>query len=297
MLTFKQLEAVHWVTKSGSFAGAAERLHTTQSAISKRIKELEEFLGLVLFDRSRRTARLTQKGREILGLCEELLSMREKLLSAADKSAVSIRRFRIGVTELIALTWLPRLVEILKIEYPNLELQPEIDMSASLCEKLTRGALDFIAVPGVFNENSMVSVPLCNLKLSWMCSPKLYASPEPLSLKQISELPILMQMEKSGVDIGLERWFRERDLSVRRVYAGNSLSALSALTISGFGISFLPSQYFSDLVETGRLRVVQCEEDFPIISYKALFTRDGPVAFCTKVAGIAQSLCNFSKPL
>lgn len=63
MITFKQLEAVFWVVQLGGFAPAANKLHTTQSAVSKRVQELESLFETPLFDRSLRSARLTEKGR------------------------------------------------------------------------------------------------------------------------------------------------------------------------------------------------------------------------------------------
>ena len=64
-INIKQLEALYWAGRLGSFQAAANRLHTTQSAISKRIAELEEALGRQLFDRSRRNAQLTPAGESV----------------------------------------------------------------------------------------------------------------------------------------------------------------------------------------------------------------------------------------
>src|SRR6185437_2713914 len=66
VITLKQVEALYWIAELGSFEAAALRLNTTQSAISKRIQELESRFDLEIFDRSRRTACLTPKGEEIL---------------------------------------------------------------------------------------------------------------------------------------------------------------------------------------------------------------------------------------
>ena len=79
MLTLKQLEAVYWVARLGTFGAAADRLYTTQSAISKRINELEVFFVTSLFDRSRRTVQLTAKGRELLEAAEEMLQARDQI--------------------------------------------------------------------------------------------------------------------------------------------------------------------------------------------------------------------------
>jgi len=62
MMTFKQLEAVFWIVKAGGFSQAAVRLHTSQAAVSKRVQELESSFDIQIFDRSGRSARLTERG-------------------------------------------------------------------------------------------------------------------------------------------------------------------------------------------------------------------------------------------
>ena len=68
--TFKQLEAFLFSTKLQSFSAAAVKLHTTQSAISKRLAELEESLGGTLLHRTSHGLELAQAGRELLPLAE-----------------------------------------------------------------------------------------------------------------------------------------------------------------------------------------------------------------------------------
>ncbi len=77
MMTFKQLEALYWIGQLGGFAPAARKLHTTQSAISKRVHELEQIFDTALFDRSQRSARLTEKGEEMFMLARKLLRERD----------------------------------------------------------------------------------------------------------------------------------------------------------------------------------------------------------------------------
>ena len=52
MITLRQLKALHWIARLGTFERAADRLNTTQSAISKRVHELEFSVGRPIFDRS-----------------------------------------------------------------------------------------------------------------------------------------------------------------------------------------------------------------------------------------------------
>src|SRR5215217_3997179 len=106
MMTFKQLEALFWIGELGSFALAAKQLHTSQSAVSKRVHELELLFDTELFDRTQRTARLTEKGEEMFVLAARLLEQRDAAVEQFSKPGVVERRLRIGVTELTAMTWL-----------------------------------------------------------------------------------------------------------------------------------------------------------------------------------------------
>ena len=104
MINLRQLLALHWIERLGTFERAAEHLNTTQSAISKRIQELEASTGLQLFDRSQRGARLTAIGEEMLVIAREMLTLAERITSLKDGTHVVTRRLRRGVTELTALT-------------------------------------------------------------------------------------------------------------------------------------------------------------------------------------------------
>jgi DNA-binding transcriptional LysR family regulator len=63
-MNFRQLEALYWIVRLGSFHAAARHLKTSQPAISARIREMEQQLGVTLFDRSGRKVRPTPKGHE-----------------------------------------------------------------------------------------------------------------------------------------------------------------------------------------------------------------------------------------
>ena len=109
-MTFKQLEALYWIAQLGGFSQAAHKLHTTQSAVSKRVQELEALFDTALFDRSQRAARLTDKGEEMFVVAKKLLAQRDAAVEQFGKPDVLERRVRIGVTELTAMTWLPQLI-------------------------------------------------------------------------------------------------------------------------------------------------------------------------------------------
>src|SRR6266508_1890483 len=98
-MTLKQLHTFYWVWRLGGFAAAAEHLRTTQSAVSMRIQDLERSLGVTLFDRTQRSARLTAKGQELVKHAEQLITLATHIQHRiADPQALS-GTVRLGVTE------------------------------------------------------------------------------------------------------------------------------------------------------------------------------------------------------
>lgn len=95
MMTFKQLEALYWIAQLGSFGLAAQKLHTSQSAVSKRVHELELVFDTELFDRSQRSARLTEKGEEMFMLAKKLLEHRDAVVEQFTRTEVIERRVNV----------------------------------------------------------------------------------------------------------------------------------------------------------------------------------------------------------
>ncbi|RAI59591.1 LysR family transcriptional regulator [Roseicella frigidaeris] len=297
MPTIKQLEALRWIVALGSFERAAERLHTTQSAISKRIQELEAELRTPVFDRAQRSSRLTTKGEVIMALAEELLSVRDRILAVGTSHAVAMRHLRFGVTELTAMTWLPAFVGELRASYPNVVLEPEVNLSADLFESLKKGTLDFIIVPTAFRAAGARRVPLANVQNSWMCSPELFHERRVMRLEELARFNILTQGERSGSGLVFGHWLEEKNIKLPRMLTSNSLVALIGLTLAATGVSYLPQACFDGLVEQGKLWVISTDPPLPAVTYAMMFRPDESNNVVESIASIARATCNFSTPI
>src|SRR5260370_41243306 len=118
----KQLATFMAVAHTGSFSAAAERLYTTQPAVSNRIRELENSLGVRLFERTTRSCHLTAKGRSLIAYADRIFALTSELRSDISQIADLSGLVKIGIPEPIALTWLPSLLIALAQRAPKLEL-------------------------------------------------------------------------------------------------------------------------------------------------------------------------------
>jgi DNA-binding transcriptional LysR family regulator len=293
MLTFKQVEALFWIVELGSFEAAASKLNASQSAISKRIQELESTFNIEVFDRNRRSARLTEKGEELYVYTKELLERRDEIVERVSAKEVLVRRLRLGVTELTALTWLPKLIAAIKQEYPKVIVEAEVDLSSVLRERLAEDSIELIVVPGAALSEAYVSRHLASVPNSWMCAPELVPQGMPIPLAEISQFPLLTQGNASGTGMVYGRFLQDQGVHIRKVLSSNNLIAQIGLTVSGLGISYLPSACMQQLVAKKILGVIQTNPPLPPVDYSAVYRSDRPYSLTREVARLAAESCDF----
>ncbi len=279
MPTMKQIEALYWISALGSFEAAARKLHASQAAISKRVQELEAIFDTPIFDRTRRSARLTEKGEEVVALGKDILDLRNRMIECMNKDEVQVRRFHFGVTELTALTWLPQFVQAMRRHYPGVKLAPKVDSSVNLLGQLRDSTIDLIVTPDFSHEPAIAKVPLQQVQNAWMCRPGLLETRRVLPLADIARHTLLTLDELSFTSSTVARWFEANKVEMGECLSSNSNVALSGLTIAGLGVAYLPLHYFQNLVDAGLLAVVRTTPLLPKVRYVAAFRNDGPVRF------------------
>ncbi len=292
-MTFKQLEALYWIAQLGGFAEAAAHLHASQSAISKRVQELELQLGTELFDRSQRSARLTEKGEELTALARSLLQQRDAALAQFGRPDSAERRIRIGVTELTAMTWLPRFVETVQRHDARLILEPDVDMGMALRDKLMAGQIDMIFVPDGHNDAQLAVKPLGRVDNVWMCKPGHVTGKKTMRLQELARHRLLTQGERSGTGAEYARWLRSLHVQAADTLVCNNLIALLSLTVSGLGISYLPQHCLAGMVEAGMLETLDVRPALPPVKYVALCKKDKQSALFSALIELAQQACDF----
>ncbi len=147
-----QLKAFVAINKHGSFTAAANSLHLTQPAISKRIATLEIQLGSPLFDRIGRTARLTDTGNKLLPLAENMLTSFSNIRKTADNMKTEISgSLRLGTSHHIGLHRLPPVLRQYTQQYPDVELALHFVDSEDGVQGVESGALEMaiITLPAI----------------------------------------------------------------------------------------------------------------------------------------------------
>ena len=291
-ITLKQLEAFYWLMKLGSVVRAANKLNISQTAASRRLQELTTRCRAPVFLNSRDKTDLTDFGNQFLRACEDVLSAYAHLKNCRFNAQAPEAILHIGITELVALTWFPLLVQRLRAAYPNVALHPDVDISTSLQEKLLASRLDVALIPGPFLTEAMDHTEVGGTTFSWFCAPRTFGNRKRVSLSALASKPLLVQGRESGLTLVAQKLFANAGLTPYQVFGSNSLVALAGLIESGIGVSCLPSSLFEDLVAQGRLQVIESTTP-PKVSYSLAFLKRHTSSLYSAVAGIAKETCKF----
>ena len=273
-MNMKQLETFYWVERLGSFSAAAERVHATQSTISMRIQELEQSLGVKLFDRSHRMARLTPKGKELLPYVRQLVEITSEIQQRITPGDSLSGVVKVGVVEIVASAWLPQFIRELQERHPKVSLELEVALSFELIQKLASGNLDVILSAGKPPDGNYVSEPLGSIQLEWMASPALGIPDEPLSPRDLQAWPFVTLNRQSVHHARIATWMKQNDLRARRVIECNSMTVAATLVIAGIGVTLLPPRIYRRELQEGVLRILKTTRAMPPVEVFAMYAAD-----------------------
>jgi DNA-binding transcriptional LysR family regulator len=289
-MNLKQIEAFVQVARTGSVSAAAARLNATQPAISMRLRELERSIKADLFDRSRRTIRLTPVGRAFLERAERIHAMSEEVLAEFGAAQAVTGHVRLGVTETVALTWLPDLVGRINARYPEVVMELDVDLTEGVWNRLNRGDLEVALLPGPIGGPNLACCSLGFIRYDWMASPSLNVPDQPLTPTDLAAWPIITLGSQSNLHDVIEAWFSHNEARPRRIDVCNSLGVVASLTMAGLGISMLPPSIFAG---EQRLKTLKTSPRLKDLEFIAAYPRNTESPLIRFIVDMAQTVSTF----
>jgi DNA-binding transcriptional LysR family regulator len=260
VFTLKQLEALVWVADLGTFRKAAAHLNTTQPNISSRIAGLEASLGVVLMQRDAGSVRMTAKGEEILLEARKILRQAEDLVGIAERPDLIEDRLRLGVTELVASTWLHTYLRRLKDVYPSVSVELTVNLSRDLDRELSARTLDLTIQTAPFASKASGLIELGKFEYVWVgTAGVLDGLTGRVRVADLIPRSILTHARNTQAYGELVEYAEERGVPTTRFVPSNSMAACVQMAINGLGIALLPRSLVQSELEAGTLQEVQTD--------------------------------------
>lgn len=245
------LQAFVAVAESGSFSQAAEHLHLTQPAVSKRVAALEERTGNKCFDRIGRQVALTEAGRTLLPHARKVLRELEDSQRALSRLSDGVSgRLSIGTSHHIGLHHLPPLLRQYAQQYPKVDLDIDFMDSEQAIHSVEQGRLELAIV-------TLPPEPVARLNslLVWPDPMAIVVAPthplateKQVAVEDLSLHPALLPDTQTYTHDIVRRMLAERGVTPRVRLATNYLETLKMLVSVGLGWSALPVTMTDDHV-------------------------------------------------
>jgi DNA-binding transcriptional LysR family regulator len=263
-LSLDSLQVIDAIDRKGSFAAAADELHRVPSAITYSVRQLEDGLGILLFDRKGHRAVLTEAGRELLVEGRRLLQAASDLECRVQQVARGWEsELRIAVDTLIATDRLYRAVAEFYEARTGTRIRLLHEVLGGTWDALASGRADLaIGASGELPPGrSYATRFLGSVQMRFVAAPfhPICREPQPLA-----EAAILAHRAVSVADSS--RHLAPRTvglLSGQDVLTVPTMEAKASAHVAGLGVGFLPSWIAEREAAAGRLRILETQASRP----------------------------------
>ena len=264
VLTPDALAMLQNIAESGSFAAAARASNMVPSALTYRVRQIEDALDVLLFDRSSRQARLTEAGTELLREGARLLADIEAVANRVKRVATGWEpQFTIAVDSIINHATVMELCSAFFALNPPTRLKLRTETLSGTLAALGSGDAD-LALGVVMETGTTAGLqrqPLGTLRFAFVMAPHhpLANAPEPLGdevIRAHRAVAVADSIQRGdGISIGL--------LPGQDVFTVTDMPAKLDAQLRGLGTGFLPTCLAQPYIDTGRLIVKRVERTAP----------------------------------
>ncbi|MGI9353184.1 MAG: LysR family transcriptional regulator [Rhizobiaceae bacterium] len=251
-LDLSTLEIFRQVAREGSISSAAKNLNRVQSNVSTRIKQIEDQIGVSLFERGRRGMALTDSGHTLLGYANELLTLSEQAVEA-----VGIVRpagvLRIGAMESTAASRLPVILTRFHDENPNVEVHVRTDTAGAIIGHLMSGQIDVAFVAEPVELRNIIKQPVFRENLI-LITPKSFPGS---SIRDLTGKTMIAFEEGCAYRRYLNQWLLENGIVPEKTISIGSYLGMFACISAGTGFGVVPESVLDVL---GMRNKFQCRK-------------------------------------
>ncbi len=255
--TLRQLRVFQVVAEQLNYTRAAKTLHLTQPAVSMQVKQLEEAVGLPLFEQAGKKILLSEAGREIYQYARTIFQTFEEMEEViAALKGLGTGHLNIAVASTVNY-FAPRLLAAFSRSYPGIDLHLDVTNRQRLMGLLKSNEIDIV----------LMGLPPEDIELEYepfMENPLVVIAPPGHPLEKETQIPIqrlkdevfIMREEGSGTRLAMERFFAEQHMEISAGMQMTRNEAIKQAVRAGMGLGVVSTHTIELELETGRLVVL-----------------------------------------
>ena len=256
-VSLRQLDVFGALARHLSFTRAANELHLSQPAVSMQVRQLEDAVGLPLYEKIGRKISLTEAGRELYHYSRAIGSQLDEMAEVFE-SLKGLNRGRLHVAVASTVNYFaPRLLGAFHDRYPGIKLNLEVTNRQTLVRMLETNGVDMVLMGQPPEGIATESEPFMDNPLVVIAPPRHpLAGQRGIPLARLVEEVFVMREPGSGTRQAMERFFAEHGVAVVQGMQMTRNEAIKQAVRAGLGVSVVSQHTIELELETGRLTML-----------------------------------------
>ncbi len=251
-IRMEQYKIFYVTAKCGSFSDAAKKLFITQSAVSQQIRSLEQELGVALFVRGKKGAKLTSQGELLFHYAERAILEIESAENLFERiKSLDEGSLRIGSGDTITRHFLLPILEQFHNKYPAIKIEIVNRVTGETLSKLNSGTVDvaFISLPIDTDKYHNINIKSTERLHDIFIAGNQYAHllSSKLTMEEVSSLPLVMLEPKSNTRKTTDEYFRSHGITLNPEFELGSHDLLLDFAKKNLGIACVTEEFAGDL--------------------------------------------------
>ncbi|MBD3668988.1 MAG: LysR family transcriptional regulator [Kangiella sp.] len=266
MISFKQLTYALAAAETLHFKKAADKCHVSQSALSTALSQLEEQLGVQIFERDNKKVLVTPIGQEVLARAAEIVAQVHSLqnLSASLKEPLSFP-LSVGVIPTIAPYLLPKMFPTLNKRFPNAELRIVEEQSHVLVEKVRKGELDTAILALPYECEGLLTLEFWQEDFFWVTlKGDKYSQQKEITSDEMMHSNLMLLKEGHCLKDHILDACKLSEEETEHGFGATSLNTLIQMVLGKLGTTLIPEMALEQLISQNKeLTAVHLKEPGP----------------------------------
>ena len=261
LVTLANLRLIRDIAQLRSVSKAALAAEISQSAASQTLTDMEEELGVILFDRSTRPLTTTAAGRLALDFCRDVLRRQEELLTQLDAVQKKLNGVvRIAAIYSVGLSEMSQIEARFRARFPEAELEISYLRPERVWEAVARDEADLGLMSYAESSREILALPWRNEEMVLAVAPQhRLAARESVTPADMEGEDFIGFDDDLPIQNQIERYLRDYKVSVEVVLHFDNLQMIKEAVAHRAGISIMPRRVMLDDIKAGRVKALRLE--------------------------------------
>jgi DNA-binding transcriptional LysR family regulator len=259
-MNFTHLFAFYEVARAGGISAGAERMRVSQPAVTREIRELEERVGLVLFDRLPRGVALTEAGRMLFHYAEKIFTLAEAAESQLKELAgLDSGHLRIGASGTVGVYLVPDLIARFTAQHPRVAIDFTVTNTEGVEAGLREMAFSVGFVEGPFDASILHARPIGQDEIAVIAAPSHPLCGALIDPVDLVTRAVIMREPGSGTRAIVEDAFAQRGLRIEPLMSVSDTEAIKRMLRASHSLAYLSVLSVRDELQRGVLSAIEVD--------------------------------------